>query len=373
MTKEVARSLTSILENPLVGRILDPTEDVIPIVDEVLGNWNFDLYKRKPGPAYTEDGIFVGTDLDLATFMYALADRKAVINLPKYQNMRPSSHTEGVNVIHENRHGQILGITPNKTLFSFSARMMDMNVSTTDKVGEYRNFALTDPNGKLYAGWSRIEFTPTAKENNFLNDHKIWTDNKIIFSEFIHPNRWVSFYGKHYIITKLLLDRLSKESKYYYGEISKLAIKGFRVIKETSGQAERPETTTESGKSQIFKAFEVEIDVPEVQTSYPKVEESSESLTSIVEKRNKLIYTLSPKLRFFTRSTEYAFYKFGGYKFPAWIQNAKWEEGFKVKSGRKEWNRLVLFQPVVGQPGVAIRCREFDTSEIVSSDYVVVG
>lgn len=368
MEKEVARSLTSLLKNPIMERILDKISDIKTLVEDVNTLWKFDLYKRKPGPAYTEDNIFIGTDLDLTTFLLALVDRKAVINIPKYENFRPSSHTEGVNVIANNRHGQLLGLVSNKEIFSFSARIHDMNVTTTDKVGDYRNFALTNPFGDLYEGWHTIEFLPSAKENDFLSDHNLWSDNKVVFKNFVSPNRWVSLYGKSYFITKALIDRVSDECRFYKGCIDKMLSDGVKPT-QVSGGGEYPETFTAKGEKVTVPSLEVEIDVPEYTGFYNTPTSTTENLDRLIELRKDLIYKQLPKLRFVTRVTELAFYKYGNYNFPAWIQNAKWEENYVPKGKRTKWNRLVLFQPGVGERGVAIRCREVQRLEEVSKEY----
>ena len=373
MQKLVAKSLTTILENPLMQVIQDKSKDVDEVIDKVLDLWQFDLYKRKPGPAYTEDDIFVGTDLDLATFLFALMGRGAVINIPKYKCMRPSSKTPGTIVVSEdNRHGQIVGLTSNKSVFTFSVKIKDMNVITADSVGDFRNFSLTSPTGEWYPGWSNIEFTPSAKENKFLDDHDIWTDNKIIFKNFISPNRWVSFYGKSYFITKALIERLSDEGRFYYSKMKEMAERGIRLPSK-GYSTETEDTSGDKGEAKVFTGFEVEIDLPSNNSKYKDVEISLESLTYITERRKRLIYSVLPKLRFVTRATELAFYKYGNYNFPAWIQNAKWQTDFVAPGKRTKWNRLVLFQPGVGEYGVSIRCRETQVKDVVSQEYALIA
>ncbi len=74
----------------------------------------------------------------------------------------------------KNRNGKITNLTSNKDLFSFGVRIEDENVETDEKIGDFRTFNLTDYAGEWYDGWSSIQFSPTAKENSFLNENSLW-------------------------------------------------------------------------------------------------------------------------------------------------------------------------------------------------------
>jgi hypothetical protein len=69
------------------------------------------------------------------------------------------------------------------------------------------------------------------------------------------------------------------------------------------------------------------------------------------------------------RASELAFFEHGDDTMPAWIKDAKWERNYVEKGKRKEWDRLVLFQPEVGKRGVAIRKRTWEKTEEVSENY----
>jgi len=376
--KKVASTLVNVLDNPLMQNIIDRSLPIQPVIDKMLNHWSYDLFSRKPGTAYTDDGIFAGTDLDLACFLFALADRGAVINIPKYEGRRAKTITEGERVIsNENRHGKIISIVSNKETFSFSVRILDTNVITTDSVGNFRNFMLVDLDGKWYDGWKCIEFVPTAKENDFMNNNSLWSENKVVFKNFIHPNRWISFYGQHYFITKALITRLTEEASFLKDVAKVMRDRGVRIGSSGGEKKEWPKKSI-VGETKSIKvpAFEAEIDFPEYSSLWPKEDELTSSLPEYtgstesellkaVENRSRLFsYTLIPKLRFATRATEYAFnfYSNDGKKMPKWIENANWETGYKQKGKRKEWNRLVLSR------GIALRYRKYEKSEIVSAD-----
>jgi len=350
--------------------ILDRSKDLKEIIPEVTSWWKYDLFSRKPGPAYSDDGVFIGTDLDLACFLYELADRNAVINLPTYKGIRATGHKEGQMVVSsKNRHGNILGLTANKETFIFSLRIKDMNVINSNTVGDFRNFSLTDFSGNWYKGWEKIEFMPDAKENKFLTESKILQGNHIVFKNFSHPNRWTSFFGQYYFMTKALIDRLTEEAAYYNSEVKKMVSEGIN-FPETAKPEEWPHKEVEKGKSIKVKAFQVEIDVPQNDSKYPVYEHNQENLVKLADLRKYYVYNLTPKLRFATRATELSYYNSKNSVMPAWLENVKWENDYTIPGKRIKWDRLVLFQPGVGQRSVSIRKREYEKSETVSLDYV---
>ena len=367
--KKVAQTLKTVLDNQFMKDILNKNSDITITLNEVSSWWKYDLFSRKPGPAYEDDGTFLGTDLDLACFLYELADRNAVINLPEYKSLRKTRMKEGQMIVSkDNRHGCLLGLNANKDTFLFSIKIKDMNVITTESVGDFRNFSLTDFAGDWYDGWKKIEFLPSAKENNFLTESKILEGNHITFKNFSHPNRWISFFGQYYFITKCLIDRLTEEAAYYNSEIKKMLEEGIRYpVTETL--VDWPKQESEKGKSIKVKAFNVEIDVPENDTTFPVYEHNQINLVRLTRLRKQYVYRTIPKLRFATRATELSYYNNKSDALPAWLQDVKWEKDYVVPGKRTKWERLVLFQPGVGERGVSIRKREFEKSEIVNVNY----
>ncbi|MDO8640246.1 MAG: hypothetical protein Q7R33_01770 [Nitrosarchaeum sp.] len=378
MKKKVASTLLNVAETDAMQTILNLGQPIQPVIDETLAHWSYDLDNRKPGPAYTDDGVFVGTDLDLACFLYALADRQAVINLPQYKGRRAKQVTEGEIVVSDkNRHGKILGVLANKENMSFSIRIMDMNVMTTDEVGNFRNFMIVDLDGKWYDGWQTIQFVPDAKENDFMTKNKLWSGNTVVFKNFIHPNRWISFFGQHYFTTKALLNRLDIEAAHWRNLAKELRSQGVIIGGGNGEKKEWPKkTTVGDSKSIKVPAIEVEIEHPAFLGSLPTIDNfknvltnkpitsKSEILKAAEDRAREITYTLIPKLRFATRATEYAFNFHGddGNKMPAWIENTPWDRNYVVKGARKIWNRLVFARDL------AIRYRKYQISEIVSAE-----
>lgn len=373
MSKKVASTLVNVIDNPMMQAAIDRSDPIQPVIDKMMNHWGYDLFTRKPGAAYTDDGVFVGTDLDLACFLFALAERGAVINIPKYESRRVKTVTEGERVISsDNRHGKILGILANKENFSFSIRIHDANVITTDSVGNFRNFMLVDLDGTWYDGWQCVEFVPDAKENDFLTNNSLWSGNSVIFKNFIHPNRWISFYGQYYFVTKVLLDRLTEEAKFLKDYAADMRKRGVTIGGSNGEKKEWPKKTEVGEKKSIkVPVLEAEVEYPDffndydVLTTLPNYKgvDDSDLLKAVEDRSRELTYTIIPKLRFATRATEYAFHTNGddGEKMPTWIENAKWERGYVQKGKRTEWNRLVLTR------GIALRYRKYERSEIVSA------
>ena len=374
MAKKVASTLINILDTDRMQTVLDKTKSIQPVIDEMMDHWSYDLYTRQPGAAYTEDGVFAGTDLDLACFLFALAQRGAVINIPQYTSRRPKQVTEGeIITSKDNRHGKILGVLANKENFSFSIRINDANVITTDSVGNFRNFMLVDVDGTWYDGWKTIQFVPTAKENDFLSNNKLWSDNSVVFKNFIHPNRWVSFYGQHYFVTKALIERLTEEAAFLKGLAKDMRARGIVIGGHGGEKKEWPKKIVVGDQESIkIKVLEAEVEFPELQGKYPVDAISmlpdytgttnSELLKGVEDRSRILTNSIIPKLRFATRATEFAFFKHGenGDKMPTWIQNANWDRTYVQDGKKKIWNRLVFTR------GIGLRFRVMSHSEIVA-------
>jgi hypothetical protein len=387
--KHVAETLKGITSSEIFAKIMNPADDLKDVVELMKAHWAYDLYSRRPGPALLEDGVLKPTDLDLACFLSALVDRKAVINIPTYQLRRAATRREGEHVVSkDNRHGHVLGLTSNKDVFSFSVRMRDANVLTFDEgsngVGAYRNFMLVDLDGSWYDGWKKIEFMPSRKENDFLEDKRLWTGNVIYFDNFVHPNRWVSFYGQWYVITKILVMRLRAEASARRAEVKAKLASGLTFPTEGEGALEEYGAVEVIGESKPEKVnsfvAEVDMDVPETYVPFP---ETREGLIAAHKRSVQLTYTDVPALNFAVRATELAFAQRAGSFFvlshdadkptgepppeplPAWISGTRWERNHKIK--RTAWNRLVLHQSIPFVKGLALRYRVLKKTERVAA------
>lgn len=421
MTKKVATSLENLDTSEPWSRILDKGDPCDDLAAELLEHWSYDLFERKPRRALIDRGVLRPTDLDLACFLSALADREAIIDLPTYENRRPSTKREGERVVSkDHRHGKVMGLVSNKEVFSFSVKISDLNVVfnsteclkcdgkgqvhapdlgtnvTCDRcngskqeraasgegetAGAPRNFMLVDLNGTWHEGWKKIVFSPKRKENDFLESKGLWTGNTVYFENFVHPNRWVSFYGSWYLLTKLLVERYRAEAAFCGTEVKRLLAAG-QKFPESGPGAER-----EWGKSEVVgpsvtemvPAFEAEIDA-EVPRSFFPYPISLVGLVAAKARMNLLRYEATPGLSFHVRATELAFCnKAGSFAwlpgvtgrqhqaepFPSWISGAAWEHDYKIK--RTVWNRLVLGRHAPFVAGMALRYRVYEKSEKVA-------
>lgn len=364
--KTVAASIANLLNNKIVQDILDRSKPVEPIIEVVSSWWGYDLMNRKPSPAYTEDGIFVGTDLDLACFLYALAGRGAVINLPTYEGHSKKKVREDQVVTSQyNRHGKMVGVGANKDFWSFNVTIIDENVIGQDKVGDFRTFSLTEKDGSWYDGWKRIEFVPTLNENKFLTENKLWSGHTVYFKNFIHPNRWTSVFGQYYIITRLLMDRLDDEAKFMNTETKRLQAAGVQ-FPEGEGPSSYDGYAYGDSHQETFPAYEMKVYVPQakIQGDYAMLDMTQDELVRAYKRRKKIVYSDLPKLRFMTRASEYAHFQAPD-RLPAWLRGTKWEDGFKVPRGRTAYQRLKLFQDKVGEHSISLLKRTYQKSATV--------
>ncbi len=368
--KYVAQSLMTLLINPMVLDALDRSKNIEPTAQGAIDFWNYDLFARKPSPAYNDYGVFKGTDLDLACFLYALVGRNAVINIPRYKSATVRTERADQKLSSaSNRHGRLMGVKANKDFWKFNISMIDENVIKEDDVGDWRTFSLTDYDGSWYHGWDKIEFVPTLNENKFITESKLWSGHTIYFTNFIHPNRWTSFFGHHYVISKLVVDRLAEEIKNLNAQMKAMKAAGIE-FPEGEGPAAYDGYSYGDAKSVKFESFQAKIYIPEMGLTgeWPVYEQNQEKLVEIYQKRKRLA-NLKDALMFMTRATEYAHYK-NPERMPHWIQNVDWEDGFRESSrSRTDWQRLKLFQPEVGKHAVSILKRTYEKSARVSADY----
>jgi hypothetical protein len=379
MPKRTADAFRSMANGPALQSILDRSQPVDALLEPVAAHWSYDLYSRRPGPALLENGVLKPTDLDLACFLSALTDRGAVINLPTYKSRRPKTEREGEHVVSAaNRHGPVVGLVSNKATLSFSVLVRDHNVivagdearGVRDSVGAYRAFMLVDLEGAWHEGWKRIEFMPSAKENDFLTDKRLWTGNTVVFENFVHPNRWVSLYGSHYFLTKCLIQRLKEEVSHYNALLKAFPGPAPAEGEEDEGGVFTPSRKTERGEARAIEvqAFEVETDAPWRGEFPPLPGTDAVSVAAMRERCRRLRYEVVPEMQFAVRATELAFVRAGldAKGFPSWISGARWEHGYVQPKKRKEWSRLVMTQLAPGQMGFALRYRTWAKTEQVA-------
>lgn len=271
-----------------------PAEDVAA---QLIREWSCDLNKRKIKIYEDEDGVET-TDIDVAPLLISLKNNGSVINLPKYERARPKSVREGeVRISKNNRHGKVLGLTAHQKVFSFSVMVYDANVVRSTGVGGFRNFMICGVDGKLREGWDEIEIL--SPQNDDLPE-------QINLTYMIHPNRWVSFYGKSYLLAKTCIARLTEELKY----LRRLRVDLKKRLRVKNGTTYERRTTSESDTVSVT-AFEAVVDGLEFYGEYSVpglAKDTPQDRLTRVEQRIKTLSSQQQTLRFLTRITEMAFF-----------------------------------------------------------------
>lgn len=289
--------------NRELRRLTDRTQDVRACVGRVADAWKYNLADRSFGPAHYDPNsdCFV-TELDLAVFLSALVERRAVITLSQYKGRRASTQRQGeVVVSKENRHGRLMGLTSNKDVFSFGGLVDDANVITASETGRPRVFLFQDITGKWYDGCRTIRFIADTEA-----ERKIFEGcSEVTFKHFIHPNRWASFYSRAYVLAKVAIARLSDEEAWLKKEQRRI-----RQALEIPAPAHTKPVKTGAEKKEVVWAFNAVVDGYTFSGDYvpfPTTEDGLEEATLLRQRLRHLVASL----RFHTRATEYAWWEHG--------------------------------------------------------------
>lgn len=323
---------------------------------------------RSPRPALSAGGVIQVTDLDLLSFLVPLVERQAIIEIPAYENRRQRVRKEGERKIGTNNFGAVTGLVSNQDVFSFSVRVFDQTIAVCDKkteveaTGAYRSYMLVDIDGSWHAGWNKIVWNPSAKENGFLTEHGLWSGNAVHFKHYVHPNRRQSVYGAPYLRLKMLSARLFDEASFYRGEVERLEALGYRLPETVPSQAAVVEKVGGT-LSTLVETMEMAIDLPAFTGQYQPVEVSTAGMVKAYERQKYLTYTLRPLVQFVVRSDEAAFFRFGARDgfVASWMKGAVWQPGYRLPRGRVDWNRLEL------TPEVALRYRIKTVTQLVAA------
>lgn len=401
MSTKIASTLTEILHNPIVEASLDRSRPVEPYIEKTLEAWQVDLDKRRPAPAYTEglegQPIYRGSDFDLFTFLMALAQRQAVINIPSYENLRPTVLQSNQRLIdRKNRHGQILKVVSNNDVHSFSVRIMDYNVvettpNGTEEVGAFRHYAVVDDFGEWYDGWHELEFRATEKERSFLEERKLVVyEEPVRFEGFVHPHLAMAFYGSRYITAKALAARLNDQAKHYRG-----LAKMLRDMEVRLPEDQQQEVTYEKigdGQRIVVPNIEARLILPEPTGKYPiislsedgkvtqykRLPRSMKAFQGILryseQKSNDLSYGTGAAVRAPVRAVELAYFlhgfdgqvEAGRERTPSW-GIPQWTRDYRESSGHRiRWNALQLTE----SPDVFLIYRIRETTQVRSQPYI---
>ncbi len=375
---KIAKTLTGILENEIVATALDRKANIKGVIEKTFDAWSVDLERRHPAPVYVEgvDGakIYRGTDFDLFTFMNALAQRKAVINIPDYTRLRKAKQRADQRIISkENRHGELKAVVSNRRTHAFSARIKDYNVVQEMKNGEVvgapRSYALVDDAGRFYRGWRTIEFKPDAYENAFLKQNKLWYDKKtLVFENFVHPALAKAFYGSRYISTKALHERVRDEAKHYKDVAVDLYEQDVRLGNGRKKKIRFLPCEDEAEKVKV-SALEAKLLLPDFKGNYPvlgkteignivrygavtpgRYKDKQNVLRYSFDRAKELTYHIGPRLQACTRAVELAYFlhaRNGKYEIrPSWRIPEFKRNYLESDRSRILWNALPIAKDV---------------------------
>lgn len=363
----IADSVKSVVSgsHPLAEAIMDRRVPVTRVlVDEVINQSVFSWVGRNPRPALDENGGFQCTDLDLLSFLVPIAAHGAIIEIPRYRSRRGVVLRGNERKIGTNQFGPVRGLTSNQDVFSFSIRIDDMTIAVeedgVENLGAPRNYMLVDCDGQWYDGWNTIVFKPDAAENEFLTERGLWTGHTVNFENYVHPNRWQSFWGAPYLLLKMLTLRIDDEANYCRAEVKRLAELGIVLPKKPyTPPVSRGETVPIK-----VETLEAILDLPEFSGSVddyglPKGD-TTERARVAYERQKLLTYTLKPKVQFVLRADECAYFRYGKGRKASWAKGTVVESGYRVPLKRTEWNRIQLGE-------VALRYRIWEKTERVAA------
>ncbi len=375
--------------NEELTRLSDRGQDIRATLNRLLTAWSFDLDSRKPGIAYIDaDGSPV-VNLDLACLLSALAEHRAVINLPKYKCRRVATVTEGEHVVSsDNRHGRVMGLSSNQAAFSFSLLVDDVNVVKADgTIGAPRNFMLQDVTGHWHEGWESIELLTSGLKSEVF-DKLSAISQTIKFKHFIHPNRWPSFFGSPHLLALAADIRLKDEIKHLK-TIRKLMRDALNVEPPVYGK----KTVVGSSKKESVWCIEVVLDEFKLSGAYDITKDdvataTKDDLTQLDQKIKRLS-SQQKSLRFQVRATHFAFFQNALIpnipeadllnwfthtsatvqpRQPSWIKTRglQWETGWK--EGPKKRVHWAIMRNVKKDSELALRFRCRKKTETVAAD-----
>lgn len=295
----------------IVGRVTSP-EDVIKAV--------FKLWETAAG--------------DVATLIPLLVDLGARGQIDGYSGIRPRVTRSDQRVRASCREGKIIGYTANKDFFSFSLRLIDEAVETDDDSGAYRNFALLNLAGNIHDGWKNLEI-----EGDLEDEEK----ELLRGEQFVLPERWQEIFSDRYLITKIAIAELTKHAQALRAEVKRLGSLGCSLPSRPDVEYTRSASTSVDVETLLAEVDHTFV----VQGQWTILYDvTDEGMTEANKLCNKLTYNLIPKLRYYIRMVEFAFYKHGQ------GMNPDWEE-HKIK--QTVWQRMNILEAPEGTVHIRYR------------------
>ncbi len=261
----------------IVGRCSDP-EDVIKAT--------FKLWETAGG--------------DVATLVPLLVEIDARGTVDGYSGIGPQVTRGDQRVIPARcREGKIVGFTANKDFFSFSLKLMDEAVETDSGPGAFRNFALLNQAGEIHDGWRNLEIDGDLEDEERA---------LLMGTEFVLPERWQEMFSDRYLITKIVIEELTKHAKALKAEVKRLIDLGYSLPPSPVVEYSRAPTRSVDTETLLAEVDHTYVIQGQWTIYY---DNTDEGVTQAQKLYNKLIHSVIPRLRYYVRMVEYAFYKHG--------------------------------------------------------------
>jgi len=253
----------------------------------------------------------------------------------------------------------------------------DIERASVEYIADERTQASLDPYFESFSPEERAGIRAVVMDMwpayiNSVEAHLDGAQDKVVFDRFVHPNRWVSFFGTPYVLTKILITRLEAEARDLYHQAQGPAPEADADEEKREG----PGVSIGPSRTEKVRSFTAEVDAP-VPEEFPTY-----SLEAARVRLREIRYTDLPELRFAARATEMAFCQrarcfdalvaddelpaglLTPEPIPGWISGAAFEDHL-IK--RTTWRRLVLHQSAPFVKGLAIRYRVKWKSERVAA------
>lgn len=348
--RPMAQTIRDVVElrAPDVVRIMDLAQPMTrEFVMDVVHRGLFGYRHRSPVALCNSHGDFVGngTDFDLLSMLFALAERGAVVHIDEYRRIHPKKVTPGVRRVRDGlRFGHIVGLVSNARSFAFSLRIKDLGVIEKDRAGAERAgadraYAFTTPDGlpNGQGGVIRVRFVPDQEENLWLVRLGVIHDGEALSFDgrnIVHLNRRQAFGAAPYLVMKLLLERLWVDLVYAMQSGSR---RGKSIVE---------------AQPAIFEAV---LEHPDFLGLRIAALADPFKLSAYVDELPKLIQFV----QFVTRADELAYWLYG-YKtqyLNQWLGGTTWRNW--TQSGvTKSWRSILSWRRLELGNGFALRVRE---------------
>ncbi len=365
--RPMAQTIRDVVElrDPMVRTIMDLGVSITPeLVDDVIWCGVFGWAHRTP-PSAVKDGDVVKTEFDYLSMLVALAERRAMIEIPSYRARRPTVQAKGERRIVERRFGHIVALVSNANAFSFSVRIHDQGLAIADgrgreRVGDERTYMLVDLNGKLRAGAGRVVFKPDSDETAFFRRIGVLPRDvdAVQFNTAVHRNRQQSLGAAPYLRMKLLHARVVDELEHCDRMMA--WFRAQHVAAPSGHDYSSPRSRRVGATKRInVRTMEAQIEHPRFEGSCPYPVATTECFGQWLEHR-KLLNGFRERVQFVTRADELAYWLYGYREqyVNQWLGQSSWD----VPAGRSTaWRRLYIAN------GFALRLRVKTVAQKVSA------